>query len=286
MTEQQNPCLFDLPEKTYFKIGEVAEVVGVKPYVLRYWESEFKSIRPTTALSRHRMYTRDDIKVVLQIKHLLYEELYTIAGARKRLQQLLKSGALELQDSVDEVGGDDPLSGTERVALEQQLEQSKAHLDRLTADRDEAMDLARTTTAAIAEVDAARMHAEQEAEELKGLLQQASEAHREATGRLEAELGSLRAQVFALEAERDTLAASTQTAASQAEWPSLDEAALVQARRVEAELRGQLVARAARNRRLLETAKTHLMSLISMTRLDVEPVAASVATPSQMATVD
>ncbi len=75
-----------LPDKLYFKIGEVAALVGVKPYVLRYWESEFSIIRPTKGRSRHRLYRRRDVETLLQIKHLLHDERFTIEGARKRLK--------------------------------------------------------------------------------------------------------------------------------------------------------------------------------------------------------
>jgi DNA-binding transcriptional MerR regulator len=75
-----------LPDKLYFKIGEVAAIVGVKPYVLRYWESEFSIIRPAKTRSQHRLYRRKDIEALLQIKRLLHEQRFTIEGARKRLK--------------------------------------------------------------------------------------------------------------------------------------------------------------------------------------------------------
>ncbi len=79
-----------LPDKLYFKIGEVAEIVGVKPYVLRYWESEFSMIKPTKTRSKHRLYRRKDVETLLQIKRLLHEQRFTIEGARKRLKNLPK----------------------------------------------------------------------------------------------------------------------------------------------------------------------------------------------------
>jgi DNA-binding transcriptional MerR regulator len=75
-----------LPDKLYFKIGEVAKIVGVKPYVLRYWESEFSLVRPTKTRSKHRLYRRKDVEALLQIKQLLHSERFTIEGARKRLK--------------------------------------------------------------------------------------------------------------------------------------------------------------------------------------------------------
>jgi len=75
-----------LPDKLYFKIGEVASIVGVKPYVLRYWESEFSVIRPSKTRSKHRLYRARDVETLLQIKRLLHDERFTIEGARKQLK--------------------------------------------------------------------------------------------------------------------------------------------------------------------------------------------------------
>ncbi len=72
--------------KLYFRIGEVAKIVGVKPYVLRYWETEFPILRPGKTPSRHRLYRWRDVETLLDIKRLLYEEGFTIAGAKKRLK--------------------------------------------------------------------------------------------------------------------------------------------------------------------------------------------------------
>ena len=76
----------ELPNKLYFRIGEVAKIVGVKPYVLRYWETEFPILKPGKTPSRHRLYRRRDVELLLEIKHLLYEEGFTIAGAKKQLK--------------------------------------------------------------------------------------------------------------------------------------------------------------------------------------------------------
>ena len=76
-----------IPEKQYFRIGEVAEVVGVEAYVLRFWETEFKSLRPTKSKSNRRMYSRRDVEIALRIRDLLYEEGYTIPGARRQLRE-------------------------------------------------------------------------------------------------------------------------------------------------------------------------------------------------------
>src|SRR5262245_66246298 len=77
-----------LPDKPYFKIGEAARLCAVKPYVLRDWETEFRSVRPQKTRSQQRLYRKKDIEVLLKIRHLLYEERFTIEGARARLREL------------------------------------------------------------------------------------------------------------------------------------------------------------------------------------------------------
>ncbi|MFN6963240.1 MAG: MerR family transcriptional regulator [Pyrinomonadaceae bacterium] len=75
-----------IPEKIYFKIGEVCDIVGVQPHVLRYWETEFSMLSPQKNRSGQRSYRRRDVEIALRIKELLYDDMYTIAGARKKLQ--------------------------------------------------------------------------------------------------------------------------------------------------------------------------------------------------------
>lgn len=74
-----------IPDKVYFKIGEAAEIVGVKPHVLRFWETEFPQVRPDRVSSKQRLFRRRDVEAFLEIKRLLYDEGFTIAGARKQL---------------------------------------------------------------------------------------------------------------------------------------------------------------------------------------------------------
>ncbi len=74
-------------EKRFFRIGEVSRIIGVEPYVLRYWESEFPQIRPSRADSKQRIYEKKDLQIILEVKRLLYEEKLTIEGARQRLRQ-------------------------------------------------------------------------------------------------------------------------------------------------------------------------------------------------------
>ena len=77
-----------LPDKPYFKIGEAARLCAVKPYVLRYWETEFKSVRPQKTRSQQRLYRKRDVELLLKIRHLLYEKRFTIEdGIHKVLHQ-------------------------------------------------------------------------------------------------------------------------------------------------------------------------------------------------------
>lgn len=77
----------EIPEKSLFRIGEVSRLTETKPFVLRFWESEFPMLQPVKSPSGHRLYRREDIETVIHIKKLLYEEGFTIAGARKHLSQ-------------------------------------------------------------------------------------------------------------------------------------------------------------------------------------------------------
>ena len=75
----------EIPDKLYFRIGEVSRLAGIKPYVLRFWETEFSSLGPKKSGKGHRLYRRKDVELVLEIKRLLYDKRYTIEGARKFL---------------------------------------------------------------------------------------------------------------------------------------------------------------------------------------------------------
>jgi DNA-binding transcriptional MerR regulator len=90
-----------IPDKIYFKIGEVARLTGVKPYVLRYWETEFKAIQPVKSRSRQRLYRKRDVELILKIKELLYEQRFTIEGARKRVRELLGEGELAAVEAAE-----------------------------------------------------------------------------------------------------------------------------------------------------------------------------------------
>lgn len=86
-----------IPDRMFFRIGEVAQIVGVKTYVLRYWETEFSLLNPNKkASTQQRMYTRTDVENALLIKHLLYDLRFSIEGAKKRISEMRKQGQLAL----------------------------------------------------------------------------------------------------------------------------------------------------------------------------------------------
>jgi DNA-binding transcriptional MerR regulator len=93
------PSIPAIPEKLYYKIGEVSQITGVEPYVLRYWESEFKIINPVRTNSKQRLFRKRDLELILEVKKLLYKEKFTIAGAKKRLQEI--KGLREKQLKLD-----------------------------------------------------------------------------------------------------------------------------------------------------------------------------------------
>jgi DNA-binding transcriptional MerR regulator len=98
-----------IPEKLFFKIGEVCELAGVQAHVLRYWESEFPMLAPQKNRAGQRVYRKRDVEMALRIKELLYEDQYTIAGAKKRLTHEMRGG--KLKASTDDGTSDSSSNG-------------------------------------------------------------------------------------------------------------------------------------------------------------------------------
>jgi DNA-binding transcriptional MerR regulator len=84
-----------IARKVYYSIGEVCDLTGLKPHVLRYWETQFEVLNPTKNRAGNRVYRTKDIELLLLVKHLLYEQKYTIEGANKRLSEMRTAGELE-----------------------------------------------------------------------------------------------------------------------------------------------------------------------------------------------
>lgn len=110
-----------LPEKLFFKIGEVADIVGVKPHVLRYWETEFQALRPMKTRGSHRVYKRRDVELAMLIRRLLHDEGYTIPGARKRLRE----------EGRNRVGSAPEPHAAREVALRSELLEVRTELEQL-----------------------------------------------------------------------------------------------------------------------------------------------------------
>ena len=85
----------EIPDKFYFKIGEVSSLLGVKPYVVRFWEAEF-DLAPAKNRSRHRVYKKHEVQTLLEIRRLLYDERFTIEGAQKKLKERMKNKSKQL----------------------------------------------------------------------------------------------------------------------------------------------------------------------------------------------
>ena len=134
---------FQIPDKLYFKIGEVAKFTGLKTHVLRYWETEFKAIKPNKSRSNQRLYRRRDVETILYLKDLLYNQGFTIAGARKKLREKPAKTAVVAVDKVAAVGESPskktktakatdqlslPLSGSYNPELLKEIRQDILHL--------------------------------------------------------------------------------------------------------------------------------------------------------------
>ena len=119
---------FQIPDKLYFKIGEVAKFTGIKTHVLRYWETEFKSIRPNKSRSNQRLYRKQDVELILHLKDLLYNQGFTIAGARKKLREKpAKTVAKPVAETTAKAVVDDqmtlPLAGSYNPKLLKEIRQ-------------------------------------------------------------------------------------------------------------------------------------------------------------------
>lgn len=139
---------FELPDKLYFKIGEVAKLAGVKQHVLRYWESEFPSIRPQKSKSNQRLYRRKDVEAVLAIKNLLYQKKFTIEGAKKYLKDEGVDSAMPAVDPRDVVT---KVRAEAQVEIEESLRRQKADLRR--GQQKDLLELRRRLTDFLAELD-------------------------------------------------------------------------------------------------------------------------------------
>ena len=118
----------DLPDKLFFKIGEVAQLVGVRPHVLRYWESEFNALRPLKTRGAHRVYRRRDVELAVLLRRLLHEEGLTVSGAKKRLRE---SGHDRVSSPPDPIAVREVASRADLLAVRAELADLLQRLDRV-----------------------------------------------------------------------------------------------------------------------------------------------------------
>lgn len=119
-----------LPDKLFFKIGEVARIVGVKTHVLRYWETEFPQLRPMKTRGAHRVYKRRDVELAMQIKRLLHDQGFTIPGARRKLKEL---GLTSVKSEADPAAAREAALRTELIGLRESLVGLLSALDEVEA---------------------------------------------------------------------------------------------------------------------------------------------------------
>jgi len=169
--------------KLYYRIGEVSKITEVKPYVLRYWESEFRWMAPQKSRSKQRLYRRKDIETILLVKRLLYEERYTIEGARRRLRELGVKKALELSAK--------PVPSTEQAAVAQAGE---PRLERSAAEGDGALVDAAVVGAdgVRADLDAHNANAQRDVAGANAQAEAHAAEHRASLGRIREELVAIR----------------------------------------------------------------------------------------------
>jgi len=115
-----------LPDKLFFKIGEVARIVGVKTHVLRYWETEFPQLKPMKTRGSHRQYKRRDVELAVQIKRLLHDQGFTIPGARRRLKEL---GQASVKSEADPAAAREMALKTELLGVREALHGLLGELD-------------------------------------------------------------------------------------------------------------------------------------------------------------
>ncbi len=127
---------FQIPDKLYYKIGEVAKFTGVKTHVLRYWETEFSAIRPNKSRSNQRLYRKQDVELILHLKDLLYNQGFTIAGARKKLREKPEPAVVE--SAPAQTAADDqlalPLSGSLDLKVLKEIREDIVHLQNSLKD--------------------------------------------------------------------------------------------------------------------------------------------------------
>lgn len=183
----------EIPEKTFFKIGEVAKLLELEPHVLRYWETEFENLSPRKTRSGQRSYQQRDIELLIVIRHLLYEEMYTIAGARRQFDRL---EAIPIEKMLTHLRApqrseDERVKDLREARL--RVEELEATVAALRCERDELQD------------ELLQLELEQSQTSLLELSPAESSQPTDDEVRLNEELDRMRERVAELQIERETL---------------------------------------------------------------------------------
>lgn len=176
-----NRSAVPIPEKLFFKIGEVCDLTGVQAHVLRYWESEFSMLAPQKNRAGQRTYRKRDVEMVLRIKDLLYEDQYTIAGAKKKLSSELRGASKlkvvtpEMAASIQTPIAEPPVATAPLPAAREQFTEKQAASFNLNSDPGEPEIASLSETDRAAKRDALRRLAV----ELRGILKMIDDGHHE-----------------------------------------------------------------------------------------------------------
>jgi DNA-binding transcriptional MerR regulator len=204
----------DLPDKNHFKIGEVAKLLDLEPYVLRYWEKEFEVLSPSKTESGQRSYQQGDIKLLATIQKLLYTEMFTIDGARRQLERASQGKSSYLTRSTTDQAASAEAEGADPQALEElqwENEQLRLELEEKTSTRSEEREQLESR---IAELEGQLEEAQArqgDGEEVAALTEEV-ETLRAANEQLRAEIEQLEEQIEESERRREELRDQQQSA--------------------------------------------------------------------------
>lgn len=207
----------EIPDKPTFKIGEVAKLLGIEAYVLRYWETEFEQLRPKKTTSGQRQYVRADIDMLLRIRRLLYEQMYTIAGARRQLEHAPQDAGMRTLDAaqLDAFESERASLLQTTITLRQELDAERAErlhleLERANHERD-AQQFLRDREEFELKMERIQKQLKTQAiqgdEEANAKWNELTEQLTDQKERLERELEEYRHQILDLIAQRDQLEA-------------------------------------------------------------------------------
>lgn len=140
------------PKRLYYKIGEACKQLDIQPYVLRYWETEFPALSPNKSKSGQRVYSEKELEIIRRIKQLLYEEGYTIAGAKKKLEGELAAGGVEEGGPTEAEAADDGSNGAPSTVsvseAERKLEDLKAGVEEILGEARELLEMLESPSSA------------------------------------------------------------------------------------------------------------------------------------------